>query len=203
MTQKSRFFLVASAVVLLLGVGGGLIAYLNYRRAASLPAGVPQEVRYIPADAAIVAYGNVRVFMNSDLRRELMTTIETGSRKGRQMMNDFAGIDLEKQVDHVLGYVEALESSSQTSPDSGRPAEPPNAMALVQGSFDQSRVEQFIRDKGGVIETYNGHHIAVHRNGKGEVAIGFVRPDLIAVGGARLVRRALDSGSDPRTSKGV
>jgi hypothetical protein len=158
-------------------------------------------VRYIPADAAIVAYGNVRVFMNSDLRRELMPTIETGSRKGRQMMNDFAGIDLEKQVDHVLGYVETLESSPQTSPDSGSPSEAPDAMALVQGSFDQSRVEQFIRDKGGVIETYNGHHIAVHRNGKGEVAIGFVRPDLIAVGRARLERRALDSGSDPRTSK--
>jgi hypothetical protein len=192
MTQKSRFFLVASAVVLLLGVGGGLIAYLNYRRAASLPAGVPQEVRYVPADAAIVAYGNVRVFMNSDLRRELMPTIEMGSRKGRQMMDDFAGIDLEKQVDHVLGYVESQESSPEGTADPGRPSDPPNAMALVQGSFDQSRVEQFIRDRGSVIETYNGHHIAVHRDGKDEVAVGFVRPDLIAVGRASLVRRALD-----------
>jgi hypothetical protein len=203
MTQKSRFFLIASAVVLLLGVGGGLIAYLNYKRAASLPAGVPPEVRYIPADAAIVAYGNVRVFMNSDLRRELMPTIETGSRKGRQMMNDFAGIDLEKQVNHVLGYVETLQSAPEASSDSARAYEAPNAMALVQGSFDQSRVEQFIRDRGGVIENYNGHSIAVHRNGKDEGAIGFVRPDLIAVGRASLVRRALDSGSDPGTRNGV
>ncbi len=54
MTQKSRYFLIASAVVLLAGVGGGLIAYLNYRRAAGLPAGVPAEVRYVPANAAIV-----------------------------------------------------------------------------------------------------------------------------------------------------
>ena len=106
MTQKSRYFLVGSAVVLLLGVGGGLIAYLNYQRASGLPAGVPPEVRYVPANAAIVAYANVRVFMSSELRRELMPTIEMGSRKGRQMMNDFAGIDLEKQVDHVLAYVE-------------------------------------------------------------------------------------------------
>ncbi len=47
--------------------------------------------------------------MNSELRRALMPTIEMGSRKGRQMMNDFAGIDLERQVDHVLGYVEPLD----------------------------------------------------------------------------------------------
>jgi len=187
MTQKSRYFLIASAVVLLLGVGGGLIAYLNYRRASGLPAGVPPEVRYVPANAAIVAYTNVRVFMNSDLRRELMPTIEMGSRKGRQMMNDFAGIDLEKHVDHVLAYVEPLEPSAEPNPPQA-----PNAVILVQGTFDQGRIEQFIRDKGGVIETYSGHHISVHKEGKEEVAVGFVRPDLIAVGRASLVRRALD-----------
>ena len=198
MTQKSRFFLIASAVVLLLGVGGGLVAYLNYRRAASLPAGVPPEVRYVPANAAIVAYGNVRVFMSSELRRELMPTIEMGSRKGRQMMNDLAGIDLEKQVDHVLAYVEPAASSPEGS-DAARPPEAPNAMALVRGSFDPARVEQFIRDRGGVIETYNGHHIAVHHDGKHEVALGFVRADLIAVGRASLVRRALDLPSDATT----
>ncbi len=203
MTQKSRYFLIASAVVLFLGVGGGLIAYLNYRRAASLPAGLPQEVQYVPANAAIVGYANVRVVMNSELRRALMPTIETGSRKGRQMMNDFAGIDVEKQVDHVLGYVESLEPSPQGPSDAGTPSHAPNALALVKGSFDQSRVEEFIRERGGAIETYNGHHIAVHRDGNEEVAVGFVRPDLIAVGRATLVRRVLDQGSDPRTSTGV
>ena len=74
-------------------------------------------------------------------------------------------------------------------------------MALVQGSFDQSRIEQFIRDRGGVIETYNGHPIAVHRDGKHEeFAIGFVRPDLIAVGRASLVRRTLDLARPIRSS---
>jgi hypothetical protein len=198
MTPKSRYFLIALAVVLGAGVGGGLIAYLQYKRAAALPTGVPAEVRYVPANAAIVGYSNVRIVMNSELRRALMPAIESGSRKGQQMMNDFAGIDLEKQVDHVLGYVEPLEPTSDATPPRA-----PNALMLVQGTFDQSRVEQFIRDRGGVIETYNGHHISVHQKGDEEVAVGFVRPDLIAVGRASLVRRALDQGSDPRTSKGV
>jgi hypothetical protein len=145
----------------------------------------------VPANAAIVGYSNIRVFMNSELRRALTPTIESGSRKGRQMMNDFAGIDLEKQVDHVLGYVEAFEPTSDTAPSRA-----PNAVMLVQGTFDQSRVEQSIRDRGAVIDTYNGHHIAMHQDGNEEVAVGFVRPDLIAVGRATLVRRALDLPAD-------
>jgi hypothetical protein len=191
MTQKSRYFLIVLAVVLLAGVGGGLIAYLNYRRAVGLPAGVPDEVRYVPANAALVGYSNVRVVMNSELRRALMPTIEMGSRKGRQMMNDFAGIDLETQVDYVLGYLEPPEppaANAATRPHSG--------MMLVRGTFDQSRVEQFIRDRGGVIETYNGRKIFAHREGDHDMAVGFVRPDLIAVGRDSLVRKALDLPSD-------
>jgi hypothetical protein len=199
MTSKSRYFLVGSAVVLLLGVGGGLIAYLNYKR-SSLPTGVPAELRYVPANAALVGYSNVRVVMNSDLRRALMPTIEAGSRKGRQMMSDFAGIDLEKQVDHVVGYVDPLDTSDAL------PSRAPNALILVQGTFEQSRIEQFIRDHGGVIETHNGRQIAVHREGPEEFAVGFVRPGLLAVGRASLVRRTLDlpeggsSGSQDLTS---
>jgi hypothetical protein len=190
MTQKSRYFLIVLAVVLLAGVGGGLVAYLNYRRAAGVPAGVPDEVRYVPANAALVGYSNVRVVMNSELRRALMPTIEMGSRKGRQMMNDFAGVDLETQVDYVLGYVEPLEP-----PAADAASRPPNAMMLVRGTFDQSRVEQFIRDRGGVIETYNGRKIFAHREGDHDMAVGFVRPDLIAVGRGSLVRKALDLSS--------
>jgi hypothetical protein len=65
-------------------------------------------------------------------------------------------------------------------------------MMLVQGSFSQSRIEGFIKEHGGAIETHNGHSIAVRKGEMDEVAVGFVRPDLIAVGQATLVRRALD-----------
>jgi len=192
MTQKSRYFLIAAAAVLILGVGGGLIAYLAYKRAASLPAGIPAEVRYVPADAALVAYADVRAVMSSELRRELMPTIETGSRKGRQMMSDFAGIDVEKQVNHVLGYVEGSDRSAQ-APDA---LQGPRAVMLVQGTFEQARIEQFIRDREGTVENYHGHSISLHQKGQEEMAVGFVRPDLLAVGQASLVRRVLDLSND-------
>src|SRR5687768_14107609 len=105
MTKKTRYFLLGSVGVLAVGLGGGLIAYLAYNRGA-VPPGVPPEVRYVPANAEVVAFANVQEVMNSELRRELMPTIEAGSQKGRRMMSEFAGIDLEKQVHRVLAYVE-------------------------------------------------------------------------------------------------
>jgi hypothetical protein len=199
MTKKNRYFLLAATAILVLGVGGGLLAYLSYKRAA-LPAGVPPEVRYVPADAALVGYANVRGVMNSELHRQLMPTIEMGARKGRHMMNEFAGIDLEKHVDHVVGYVERGPSESgQTNAGRGQP---PRALMMVQGTFEQERIEQFIRDHGGAIEDYRGHHLSFHRGGRDTDAgkdgfgVGFVQPDLIAVGHADLIRRAIDAAEN-------
>ena len=62
----------------------------------------------------MVAYADVRAVMNSELRRALMPSIDPESRKGRQMMNDFAGVDVEKQVDHVVAYVEPYTPARPT-----------------------------------------------------------------------------------------
>ncbi len=200
MTQKSRYFFIVAAAVLILGVGGGLMAYLAFRRAAGVPPGVPPEIRFVPADAALVAYADVRALMRSELRRELFPSANTGAHKGRQFMNDFAGIDVEKQVDHVVVFLERSDSSAQPAPDSAQPApdsfSAPRGIMLVQGTFEQARVEQFIRDRQGTIENHNGHAISVHRKGQDEVAVGFVRTGLLAVGEASLVRRVLDLSND-------
>ena len=188
MTPTTRRFLTAAAAFLVIGLSGGLIAYLAYQRATGVPPGVPAEVRYVPADAALVAYADVRRLMSSDLRRELMPTIETRSQKGRQMMNDFAGIDLEKQVDHVVGYVlrDKQGAAGRQGTDDVR------AAMFVRGSFDEQRVEQSIRDHGGTIEDYRGRHISIRRHDDDEIAVGFVQSGLLAVGAADLVRRAMD-----------
>ena len=187
MTQKTRYFLFGTVGALLLLLGGGLVAYLAYSRNAGVPAGLPPEVRYVPANAEVVAFANVQAVMNSELRRELMPTIDAGSHKGRQMMNDFAGVDLEKQVQHVIAYVEPRAAA-----DADQRPEVPRGLLLVRCSFDQARIEQFVRDRGGVMEDYNGRKIAVHRHGNDEVAVGLASPELIAIGQADLVRRAID-----------
>jgi hypothetical protein len=197
MTKRTRYFLAGAVVLLIFGLGGGLVAYLRYSR-AQVPPGLPAEVRYVPANAEMVAYANVRQVINSDLHRELMPNIDPESRKGRQMMNDFAGVDLEKQVDYVVMYVEPFLRSDQDNPP---PV--PRASLLVHGSFDQARIEQFIRDRGGVIEEHNGRKLFVHEHSGEEVAVGFIDSSLIAIGSADLVRRAIDLSRNANDFKNV
>lgn len=215
MTTKTRYFLIGSGVVLLAGLSvAGAAYYYQTGRAAGVPAGLPDELRYVPASAELVAYADVQAVMNSELRRELERAT-LGPRRGRSDMNDFAGIDLEKQVNHIVAYLEKIDGGSN-DPQGAKPADPranpPRGLMLAQGTFDQATVEQFIRDHGGAIEDYHGKHMAIHRpsaDDRGrrgpaeEMAVGFLQPNLIALGHAELVRRALDLSTNPSSAANV
>jgi hypothetical protein len=202
MTRKTRYVVLGATGALLVGLGGGLIAYLAYTRGAGIPPGLPAEVRYVPHNAEVVAFANVQEVMNSELRRQLMPTLDARSHKGQQMMSDFAGIDLEKQVHHLVAYVEP--SATPDAPNRGAGAagsiegqrQPgfPRALIMVQGTFDQGRLEQFVRDHGGTIEEHNGTKMFVHRDVERghEGAVALTGPNLIVMGQAELVRRAID-----------
>jgi hypothetical protein len=199
MTNKSRYFLLGASAALVIGLGGGIVAYYTYSRVQAGPAGLPAELRYVPFNAELVAFADVRAVMNSELRRELERAAD-GSERGRRQADDFAGIDFEKQVNRVVGYVESTDNVTGA---------PPRGLLLAQGSFDQTRIEQFVRDRSGTIEDHNGKRIAIYRRTGSDqgvqrdnpppaeaMAMGFVQADLIAVGQTDLVRRALDfSGS--------
>jgi hypothetical protein len=193
MTRKTRYFILSAAAVLLIGLAGGLIAYLAYDRAVGVAGGLPPEMRYVPVNVALVAFADVRAVMNSDVRRALMPSVDPESRKGRQMMNDFAGVDVETQVDRIVAYVEPY-----TAPDPQAQATPeiPRALVLVHGTFDPARIEAFIRERGGTIGEYKGRKIFARSEGDHEIAVGLVGPDLIAMGQADLVRRVIDTSQD-------
>jgi hypothetical protein len=193
MTKKTRYFVLAAGAVLIVGLGGGLAAYLAYNRVAGVGGGLPPEMRYVPADAGMVAFANVRAVMNSDLRRALMPSIDPESRKGRQMMNDFAGVDIEKQVNRVVAYVEPY---TPPDPQSQVKPEVPRALVMVQGTFEPARIETFIRERGGTMDEYKGRKIFVRREDGHEVAVGLVGSDLIAMGPGDIVRRVIDMSLD-------
>jgi len=188
MTKRTRYFVLGAVAVLLVGLGGGLIAYLAYTRAGGV-AGMPPEMRYVPVDAALVAYADVRAVMDSDVRRALMGSIDPESRKGRQMMNDFGGVDVEKQVNRIVAYVEpnvAADPQTQAKP------EMPRALVLVQGSFEPARIEAFVREHAGTIEEYKGQKILLRTDEGHDLAVGLIGSDLIVLGQKDLVRRAID-----------
>ncbi len=193
MTKKTRYFVLAAGAVLIVGLGGGLIAYLAYNRGAAAIAGLPPEMRYVPADVAAVAFADVRAVMNSELRRALMPAIDPESRKGRQMINDFAGVDVEKQVNRVVAYVEPYTARD---PQSQEKPEVPRALVMVQGTFEPARIETFIRERGGTMDEYKGRKIFVRREDDHEVAVGLIGSDLIALGQSDIVRRVIDMSLD-------
>jgi hypothetical protein len=146
----------------------------------------------VPANAEVVAFANVQQVMNSELRRELVPGVDSDASKGGRMLNEF-GIDLEKQVNRVVAYV---EPSAAPNPQEQRPPHIPNALVLVQGTFDQAQVEKVISNHAGAMEDYNGRKLFVHREDGHEFAVGLAGADLIAIGQADLVRRAMDRARD-------
>ena len=200
MTRKTRYFVLGAGAVLVIGLGGGLLAYLAYQRVAGVPAGLPAELRYVPTNVAVVAFADVQSVMNSDLRRALVpNNIDPESRKGRQLMNDFAGVDLEKQVNRVVAFV---EPSSDPDPQAQSGSEMPRALVLVQGTFDTARVEAFIRERGGTMDDYKGRKIYAGGHDGHDVAVGLIAPDLIALGQADMVRKTIDASQDSSISAG-
>ena len=182
--------MLAAAAVLFVGLAGGLIAYLAYNRGAAVGSGLPAEMRYVPADVALVAFADVRAVMNSELRRALMPSVDPESRKGRQMMNDFAGVDVEKQVDHIVAYV-----APYTPPDPQSQAKPEIPTGAGDGAGHvRSGADRSVHSRaraGRWTSTRDGRFSCVSEDGH-EMAVGFVGSDLIAMGQGDLVRRVID-----------
>ena len=74
MTTKTRYFVIISLLVLTVGLGTGLLAYyVGFPTSALSRAGGPDELQFVPADAALVAYADVHQIMTSDLRQKVRT----------------------------------------------------------------------------------------------------------------------------------
>lgn len=186
MTKRTRLFLLIAAGVLVVGLGVGVVAsYMGLPALAALggPDG-PDELRYVPPDARVVAYANVRDVMNSELRQKVRRMRPEGERTDD--FQDKTGIDIERDVDEVVASLTAGPSGAENGE---------NALVIARGRFDQVRIEGLIRERGGVASEYHGARLLTHRPDgprQGELALAFVEPGLVAFGSAPAVRQAID-----------
>jgi len=193
MTAKTRYFFVGAALVLVMGLGIGTVAYYGGVSGGLFAASPgPDELKYVPRDAAVVAYANVQDVMRSDLRQRLVKLGGQGEENGRDEFRRETGIDIERDIDYVVASVMATEGEQRG----------PNALFLARGRFDATRIEALAREHGGAIEAYKGKKIIGAPAGKhGEagatapaMALSFIEPGLVVMGDAALVRRAIDTG---------
>jgi hypothetical protein len=212
MTRRTRWFLVGSALIVVMGLCTGLVAYYN----GSLPlfsAGPgPAELAYVPETATIVAYANVGEIMKSDLRKRLQAVLPAG--QGKNQLQAETGVDLEHDIDTVVaGFgiaAPAATAGSSETPETTKTSPGQNAVertvVLIRGRFDQPHIEALLKEHGGTIEDYKGKHVLeegtdspMSQMGHVSGAVAFLEPGLIALGSVQAVREAIDTRGDGRS----
>jgi hypothetical protein len=195
MVNRTRYFVIASLLVLAVGLGTGLVAfYVGFPAGAFQRRGGPEELQYIPRDASLIAYADVQQIMTSDLRQKLRRFVPM-KEDGQREFQDRTGINIETDIDRVVACVRS-DASSTNLPGSG--------MVLARGRFDEVRIESLMREHGAHVEDYRGKRIVVADVGRHPDTFGvaFVEPGLVAVGNSPLVHTAIDlhqGGDNPQT----
>src|SRR5260221_14651082 len=149
MTTKTRYFMGGSAAILIAGLGTGLVAYYGggFPSLSASRTG-PSELSYVPADAAVVAFANVREVMDSQLRQRLKEVLP--QEQGRQEFQEQTGINIETDIDYVV--------AAMTTVGAGLP-NTPNGLVVARGRFNTTLLETLARDHGGVVEEYKGKRL--------------------------------------------
>jgi hypothetical protein len=203
MTQRTRYFLAASGLIVTVGLGAGLMAVyttgMGSRRAGRLA-----ELSYVPGDVTAVAYADVRRIMDSEFRQKLRAVLPTGEAKDRLFAE--TGIDVERDIDSATAGL-----SPQGLSDAG-------PVVLLRGRFDAARIEGAAARHGATPEDYKGKRLLRAPSRRlnndapsgspspvddGESGIAFLEPGLVALGRMASLRQAIDTaerGDDVTTN---
>lgn len=198
MTRGTRAFLAGSAVVTVLGLGTGLVAYYN----GSLPLGLgadqaDQQLAYLPADAVAVGFADMQAVMRSEFHQKLHQTMPVG--EGLAGLRDELGVDMERDIDSVAG------AWLGAGPDSR------SGVVVVRGRFNDGRIETLATQHGAVVSDYHGTRVLTMRPeaqataaapatglAMSVAAVAFLEPGVLALGEESAVRQAIDAGGSGR-----
>ena len=201
MTKKTRYFMGGSAAILVAGLGTGLVAYYGggFPSLSASRSG-PSELSYVPADASVVAFANVREVMDSQLRQRLKLVLP--QEQGQKEFQQETGIDIEHDIDYVV--------AAMTAPGTGGLPDNGNGLVVARGRFNTTQLETLAREHGGVVEEYKGKRLIkvseakhdsvdVDETAKPEyrnhpvVMLAFLEPGLVGIGSETAVRSAIDA----------
>jgi hypothetical protein len=194
MTKQTRYFMAGSAAVLVAGLATGLIAYYTGGFQPVSASAVTTELRYVPADATLLAYADVRTIMDSELRTRLKQTVPVQP-TGQAEFQEATGIDIERDIDYVVA---ALSPGATANAPIG------GGLVVARGRFNAGLLETLAREHGGQVEEYQGKRLVVGaREGadlhggvahvSGRPVLAFLEPGLVAIGDLDAVKRAIDA----------
>jgi hypothetical protein len=205
MTKKTRIFMTGSAAVLATGLCTGLVAYYGGGFQALVASTGPDELTYIPADSAVVAYAHVRSIMDSELRQRFK---QSGAipplhdEQGQREFREKTGIDIEHDIDYVV--------AAAGNPAAGGEFRA-QGVVVARGRFDTVKLEGLAREHGAEVREYKGKRLLVLRHfaqdqapaapgvetntsiPQGTGVLAFLEPGLVAIGDSTSVQRAIDA----------
>jgi hypothetical protein len=194
--KKTRYFVAVASAILAIGLGTGLVAsYMGMPVSVFSSAAGPDELQYVPADAAVVAYANVRDVMNSQFRQRFKD-IEP-SQNDKNQFEEKTGLNFEQDVDSVVAAV---------MPKDNLASNPAGAfLILAKARYQPARLEALALEHGAEVSEYQGKRLITHRekNADGDqahddMAFGFLEADLVAFGSLASVKASIDARASNR-----
>lgn len=193
MTQRTRYFLTGSSLIVVIGLMTGMVAY--YNGALAMRASGPSELSYVPENVTAVAFADVRSVMNSEFSQRIREMMPTGEAKAE--LQEEIGLDIENDIDTVVaGFV-------------GNDPSKPGGIVLLRGRFDDDLIETMAVSHGATASEYGGKRMLTsprlpYGSGSGDGdgddttattagALAFLEPGLLALGDIDTVQRAIDA----------
>jgi hypothetical protein len=182
MTKKTRNFVLVSGAILAVGLCTGLVAsYMGLPVSLLSSAAGPDELQYVPQNAAVVAYANVRDVMNSEFRQRFRQ-LEPPSAE-RNEFEEKTGVKIDEDIDSIVAAF--LPSGETVSSDPEK-----SAVVLARGRFEAGRLESLALEHGGSAEDYKGKRVLTHQEASS--------PNGHAMASLDAVKQAIDAGADNR-----
>ena len=193
--KKTRYFVAIMGTVLAVGLGTGLVAsYMGLPVSVFSSAAGPDELQYVPADAAVVAYANVRDVMNSQLRQRFKAL--EPSQDSKNEFEEKTGLNLEQDVDSVVAAIMPKDGMAQNPAGS--------FLILARARVQASRLEALALEHGAQVSEYQGKRLITHADPDlndptpDNMAFGFLEADLVGFGSIESVKAAIDARSSNR-----
>jgi hypothetical protein len=191
MSKRTRYFVMSAVAFLAVGLTTGLVAsYMGLSVPVFSRAAGPDELQYVPSNAAVVAYANVREVMNSEFRQRFRQLEPSG--KEREEFEQKTGINIDTDIDTIVAAV-------MPRADGATDWRPEGSMVIVaRGRFAQPRLEALALEHGGKVEEYSGKRLLTHANehtGNHDMAVAFLDVDLVAFGGYQAVKNSIDAST--------
>jgi hypothetical protein len=190
MSKKTRYFVAISGAILAIGLGTGLVAsYMGLPVSVFSSAAGPDELQYVPADAAVVGYVNIREVMNSQLRQRFKDIEPSADEKNE--FEEKTGLNFDEDIDSV---VVAVTGSVANQPQK-------SFLVLGRGRYEAARLEALALEHGAQATDYQGKRVMMHSDNNthaDDMAVAFVEADLVAFGNLEMVKKAIDARRENR-----